>query len=218
MRGSSPLARGTLGCDAGHAAAVGLIPARAGNTWLVRVTLRTFSAHPRSRGEHAPPRDWGAGCGAHPRSRGEHSPVATSTFSGVGSSPLARGTQQKTHPGRGGSGLIPARAGNTGAHLPARGGDLAHPRSRGEHRPRGIPPPIPHGSSPLARGTRGCDLAVEVSAGLIPARAGNTAENSTAKPGNGAHPRSRGEHAQRNGLDSSAEGSSPLARGTRCRT
>ena len=56
--------------------ACGLIPARAGNT--VDLWASCLSG------------------GAHPRSRGEHSPVVTSTVSGVGSSPLARGTHLLT--------------------------------------------------------------------------------------------------------------------------
>ena len=70
-----------------------LIPARAGNTAVVNVSLWPLAAHPRSRGEHL-----GLGCGV-----------------GVclGSSPLARGTQGQTGEGNPGTRLIPARAGNT---------------------------------------------------------------------------------------------------------
>ena len=132
--GSSPLARGTLSVGGARAGGSGLIPARAGNTPSV-------TQSPPARG-------------AHPRSRGEHSPVATSTVSGVGSSPLARGTPvviSKTLPT---CGLIPARAGNTARWLAGRGIFRAHPRSRGEHVQLNTPPPR--------------------SKGLIPARAGNT--------------------------------------------
>ena len=71
--GSSPLARGTLPADAGCLQALGLIPARAGNTSIFRLSVRGGWAHPRSRGEHPP---------GHCR----HEPVR-------GSSPLARGTR-----------------------------------------------------------------------------------------------------------------------------
>ena len=70
------------------------------------------------------------------------------------------------------------------------------------------------GSSPLARGTLPDHSRCAHGVGLIPARAGNTAENSTAKPGNGAHPRSRGEHREGVWHDADGWGSSPLARGT----
>ena len=70
----------------------------------------------------------------------------------------------------------------------------AHPRSRGEHITwLGGQPPA-GGSSPLARGTRAAVQSYMENIRLIPARAGNTAEQ---RPWNGAptaHPRSRGEH------------------------
>ena len=50
--GSSPLARGTLPSARRDAAAIGLIPARAGNTHLKRALVCNRRAHPRSRGEH----------------------------------------------------------------------------------------------------------------------------------------------------------------------
>ena len=91
--GSSPLARGTRVLNAYVAGSVGLIPARAGNTY--------------GTGECrlAP--------GAHPRSRGEHNLCVCCATSGVGSSPLARGTLCGLLRRIGGLGLIPARAGNT---------------------------------------------------------------------------------------------------------
>ena len=132
-RGSSPLARGTSSSRRLYQVSVGLIPARAGNTFVVvSVSLAR---------------------GAHPRSRGEHFRGGISEFSPGGSSPLARGTQGDDWSGRVGLGLIPARAGNTGLDrqpkLPAR----AHPRSRGEHGTARRYPFHSWGSSPLARGT-----------------------------------------------------------------
>ena len=112
--GSSPLARGTPGPGATWQLLQGLIPARAGNTVCAFFRRRD--------------------CRAHPRSRGEHLQILDIASRMMGSSPLARGTQQKTHPGRGGSGLIPARAGNTGLIPGGQPGGGAHPRSRGEHR------------------------------------------------------------------------------------
>ena len=50
--GSSPLARGTLGCCSSCDGVYGLIPARAGNTSLTNHTRTCRRAHPRSRGEH----------------------------------------------------------------------------------------------------------------------------------------------------------------------
>ena len=156
----------------------------------------------------------------------------------MGSSPLARGTRNPYRRRSAAPGLIPARAGNTRAarvtwrftraHPRSRGehggvyprGPLhrAHPRSRGEHPVRRDMLGVPSGSSPLARGTRfGCD-AGHAAAGLIPARAGNTAITTAAGPGTGAHPRSRGEHWAPESATVEAPGSSPLARGTRTST
>ena len=152
--GSSPLARGTHVARLVHPAARGLIPARAGNTFLIR----------RRRN----------GIGAHPRSRGEHRLATDSNGQYLGSSPLARGTRRLRGSAGHDRGLIPARAGNTrnsGTHsVNAR----AHPRSRGEH--SGVFPLICRiqGSSPLARGTPYRDKIATNLNGLIPARAGNT--------------------------------------------
>ena len=52
VSGSSPLARGTPGADELITPLNGLIPARAGNTWLLARVLAACRAHPRSRGEH----------------------------------------------------------------------------------------------------------------------------------------------------------------------
>ena len=52
--------------------------------------------------------------------------------------------------------------------------------------------------------------------GLIPARAGNTSGGFGVDCGDGAHPRSRGEHCQFSGILRREAGSSPLARGTHC--
>ena len=111
--GSSPLARGTPLIPAHQAAAVGLIPARAGNTIFSRFSTVPAWAHPRSRGEHGRSHP-------HPQTR-------------KGSSPLARGTRFCGRLPRTGWGLIPARAGNTPVLSPCTHSQRAHPRSRGEH-------------------------------------------------------------------------------------
>ena len=91
--GSSPLARGTLDRSNDHIAALGLIPARAGNTRALFGDVRPLRAHPRSRGEHAV--------------------LAGHCVFLPGSSPLARGTLPQRVEGLNAQGLIPARAGNT---------------------------------------------------------------------------------------------------------
>ena len=197
MLGSSPLARGTPTRAVLISSRAGLIPARAGNT------------RPVHRYRH--------GNRAHPRSRGEHMLVDRINEAGEGSSPLARGTHHVIAFLKPGQGLIPARAGNTVARPVVRKSMRAHPRSRGEHSGSVLKLNGHSGSSPLARGTLGLLEFVEKLLGLIPARAGNTAEASASPSSSGAHPRSRGEHSFRFGSSVSSSGSSPLARGTRVR-
>ena len=154
MNGSSPLARGTLlEADTGDVPSR-LIPARAGNTSPVSVTLFLSPAHPRSRGEHV-----------------IQSLSASKTG---GSSPLARGTRDGETQVRRATRLIPARAGNT-LH-PVVGVLMleAHPRSRGEHNPGSSSVGLGCGSSPLARGTPRSRPTRCYAIRLIPARAGNT--------------------------------------------
>ena len=93
LKGSSPLARGTLGHALDSRYSVGLIPARAGNTTVFDVYSQNDRAHPRSRGEH-------------PR-------TGFAVAFRAGSSPLARGTPKTAFSCTQAGGLIPARAGNT---------------------------------------------------------------------------------------------------------
>ncbi len=113
QKGSSPLARGTRYISWAGPRRYGLIPARAGNT-----AARLVS--------------W-ADPGAHPRSRGEHQKYHSLLSDYMGSSPLARGTLSAFDLSDRASGLIPARAGNTGCPGADSLGWWAHPRSRGEH-------------------------------------------------------------------------------------
>ena len=71
----------------------------------------------------------------------------------------------------------------------------------------------PSGSSPLTRGKPyGTRLAVHRHR-LIPAHAGKTGRHAYSPPNTGAHPRSRGENAQRDFDRAQRDGSSPLTRG-----
>ena len=133
----------------------------------------------------------------------------------LGSSPLARGTQRLRSPDVSVVGLIPARAGNTMSGLSSKSAVRAHPRSRGEHTLRPSVCVRCRGSSPLARGTLNELRQAITFPGLIPARAGNTRAATSPMPTAWAHPRSRGEHAAKQGGVYGELGSSPLARGTR---
>ena len=70
------------------------------------------------------------------------------------------------------------------------------------------------GSSPLARGTPGNIRQAATATRLIPARAGNTDSSGLWMVTEAAHPRSRGEHMDKETLQAAEHGSSPLARGT----
>ena len=192
--GSSPLARGTHPQMIPTDWAFGLIPARAGNTLFFEPLAIWFRAHPRSRGEHV---------GAV---------VLNSML--MGSSPLARGTLVVLGVQPDPRGLIPARAGNTKCQPNFWATNRAHPRSRGEHDRRTTRQGEAEGSSPLARGTLKSPSRVNVSLGLIPARAGNTRPSSSPSQPSRAHPRSRGEHRKCQAATDATLGSSPLARGT----
>ena len=192
--GSSPLARGTPTDNKPPPPQLRLIPARAGNTTSHKREDGSFTAHPRSRGEHE----------CEPR------PIAAL----CGSSPLARGTRQAHLEVKRLFRLIPARAGNTHCLRHICPQCAAHPRSRGEHETWGLVFTYSRGSSPLARGTRGRVGCEAYAHRLIPARAGNTW---AVRPRAGvlaAHPRSRGEHQHFQRRVDDARGSSPLARGT----
>ena len=173
-RGSSPLARGLPVSVPSSGDGARIIPARAGFT----------SRHHRS----------GASPPDHPRSRGVYEAGQARSRRPLGSSPLARGLRRACRHSRRGGGIIPARAGFTGALPQARGRIRDHPRSRGVyvaagsmiasalgssplarglHRPGGRGRPA-RGSSPLARGLPALAGQPSAARGIIPARAGFT--------------------------------------------
>ena len=233
--GSSPLARGTPGPPGVGRRADRFIPARAGNTRGGTGSRPGWTVHPRSRGEHGTVRlQSGRIAGSSPLARGTRYPPrrgiprrrfiparAGNTSRAVprvaaasGSSPLARGTPGvrtlKVLIVR----FIPARAGNTspawrGSSIPP-----VHPRSRGEHHVSPHPTPESNGSSPLARGTPSPGPTPRTARRFIPARAGNTPARELWPAMPTVHPRSRREHRFSTVFAVSANGSSPLARGT----
>ena len=192
-RGSSPLTRGkrVAGRLARHLA--GLIPAHAGKTRSGRDRRRAPGAHPRSRGENAPP-----------------FPPASSA---LGSSPLTRGKHQYRVWRTASRGLIPAHAGKTTSGGSGRASRRAHPRSRGENVWEVGPVPDGEGSSPLTRGKRRRWWAGRGLRGLIPAHAGKTWLSCEPSLHVRAHPRSRGENSSALAFRGEIVGSSPLTRG-----
>ena len=171
----------------------GLIPAHAGKTAARADRAKRRGAHPRSRGEN-------------PRERWQE------PYPG-GSSPLTRGKRHWSAPQRRWRGLIPAHAGKTGHEGSFRGGEGAHPRSRGENRRRLLSRRIGWGSSPLTRGKRRSAFWSASKSGLIPAHAGKTRHPRERPADHGAHPRSRGENNSVAARVLDPHGSSPLTRG-----
>ena len=158
--GSSPRARGTPQPNSCRLMLRGIIPACAGNTWLMSTIFSVIRDHPRVRGEHC---DRCAALG-----------------SGLGSSPRARGTLVgPVHPVEP-SGIIPACAGNTIYTELSTTDFRDHPRVRGEHN-AGYCRHIQPGSSPRARGTPIESVSLAAERGIIPACAGNTLKNPSSK-------------------------------------
>ena len=234
VQGSSPLARGLLPQGGRHHVARGIIPARAGFTDDAIPSSFEGWDHPRSRGVYMmrPTRSV-IGVGSSPLARGllrrrrdDALPAriipARAGFTGEdsprllsesGSSPLARGLHGLRLVLGGRAGIIPARAGFTGWRPRARPGRRDHPRSRGVYVDRITGDAVRAGSSPLARGLRGPPAQPRAPPGIIPARAGFTAQLGAPKWISKDHPRSRGVYRVRGCACAREWGSSPLARG-----
>ena len=177
VTGSSPLTRGKLISLTPTVGRRGLIPAHAGKTVSVRITMSPFPAHPRSRGEN----------------RTRHGPKPYRP----GSSPLTRGKPRQDVPGRADRGLIPAHAGKTAHSTHSTCAAWAHPRSRGENSEKTAGGAGNRGSSPLTRGKQRPQLRRRLRQRLIPAHAGKTSAPPGLTSSRPAHPRSRGENRSR---------------------
>ena len=191
--GSSPLTRGKLSLATRFQLDHRLIPAHAGKTRSRACLGRSGWAHPRSRGENAPPRTY--------RCRVP------------GSSPLTRGKPGHLVRWSGRDGLIPAHAGKTNVLVAPSSSQEAHPRSRGENRDVEKTFITGTGSSPLTRGKLARWKRAPRLQGLIPAHAGKTPPESPPSRSRRAHPRSRGENSIEETTGGLAAGSSPLTRG-----
>ena len=172
--GSSPLTRGKLLPFRSIGLLVGLIPAHAGKTVVLKVVHAAL---------------W-----AHPRSRGENGIAAVRPAVRPGSSPLTRGKRGVDCCDDARIGLIPAHAGKTSRRRcrPWRAG--AHPRSRGENIKSAVGSVIDWGSSPLTRGKPPARSRKPSKTRLIPAHAGKTVSLTALTASRTAHPRSRGEN------------------------
>ena len=193
--GSSPLTRGKLILPGDAEAELGLIPAHAGKTVVLRQLSGVSAAHPRSRGENAS--------------------LALRGNAYWGSSPLTRGKPRHHRQNAHQRGLIPAHAGKTADITCIIASTTAHPRSRGENRRRPDKVPPAKGSSPLTRGKLNATPVYGDARGLIPAHAGKTPRAQTQTVPCRAHPRSRGENGPSRRQSCRRQGSSPLTRGKR---
>ena len=110
----------------------------------------------------------------YPRLRGEYAGRPLMSANTSGSPPLARGILKTMHRTATGTGITPARGGNTDLRFQKNRRKRDHPRSRGEYRLLYNLPSGFQGSPPLARGIR-CQLAIGLRRiGITHARAGNT--------------------------------------------
>ena len=134
-----------------------------------------------------------------------------------GSSPLARGLRRTRRHPTGRPGIIPARAGFTWPLHPTPLRLEDHPRSRGVYAGSGRSTRTKAGSSPLARGLPRRPRRACLQSGIIPARAGFTRFRTCAVRRPPDHPRSRGVYPAIAPQSPICAGSSPLARGLRCR-
>ena len=234
MAGSSPLARGLLGCGAAGRGRARIIPARAGFTRPASPQPRRDWDHPRSRGVY---RHWRAASTRrtriiparagftgmaptrlfpdrdHPRSRGVYGDLVDRLRAAGGSSPLARGLLDRRWHDEALRRIIPARAGFTRQPKMRRRTHSDHPRSRGVYDDDFKTAGDLLGSSPLARGLPARSPRARGAIGIIPARAGFTPKRGTENEQDQDHPRSRGVYATASASLSGAVGSSPLARG-----
>ena len=175
--GSSPLARGLQRFPAGNVTFCGIIPARAGFTFLTPFPARPVKDHPRSRGVYLP--------------------VSRSSPRPAGSSPLARGLRRQGGSVITGLRIIPARAGFTPHWSPATRWQWDHPRSRGVYNLAWDEMMDGWGSSPLARGLLTGNADRPRHPGIIPARAGFTTSSTLSATRPRDHPRSRGVYTWR---------------------
>ena len=132
----------------------GIIPAYAGNTWLVIPWVKCVKDHPRVCGEHTPP--------------------ASRFAAAPGSSPRMRGTPHPQRSAPCGRGIIPAYAGNTRRSCSMWSHCWDHPRVCGEHRELENTVSVNRGSSPRMRGTLVGGGVGRAVCRIIPAYAGNT--------------------------------------------
>ena len=207
--------RGTRAVRHSQRAAVGIIPAYAGNTRLSsKNNAQPYGSSPRMRGTLVAVLFSFVQLGIIPAYAGNTETDATTATSTadhprVCGEHLAYFKVERRY-----YGIIPAYAGNTAQGKLSHADVWDHPRVCGEHMPKASGVNVASGSSPRVRGTLLRVRAERQSTGIIPAYAGNTPPC----PGRAAihwdHPRVCGEHTLSNRISSGLRGSSPRMRGT----
>ena len=151
----------------------------------------------------------------HPRMRGVYLIGLGADMSAMGSSPHARGLLVAGGQVVGRTGIIPACAGFTCPHGPARGSRPDHPRMRGVYRRCARRPSHHPGSSPHARGLLQSGFEGVKARRIIPACAGFTSVMWWPRTAAQDHPRMRGVYTMLITPLRDRIGSSPHARGLR---
>ena len=192
-RGSSPRVRGAGHGTGDDKTESGIIPACAGS---------------RLRGFRRISRRWD-----HPRVCGEQLRPKSNILTTAGSSPRVRGAVAYETGAVGIFGIIPACAGSSRRRHPERGNEWDHPRVCGEQLFLFACAFALWGSSPRVRGADLDDLVLVMGAGIIPARAGSSAQYICRACREGDHPRACGEQSPAMRTVETMAGSSPRVRG-----
>ena len=132
LRGSPPLARGTVRSYAGQNAPRGITPACAGNSLQNKPPACAGGITPACAGNRHTEDKAYHGIGDHPRLRGEQRVDMPSVFSSWGSPPLARGTGYYHCLRHTQARITPACAGNSRYNHAVAASRRDHPRLRGE--------------------------------------------------------------------------------------
>ena len=192
--GSSPRVRGTDRDNPAGPERNRFIPARAGNSTSSGCAPTSTAVHPRACGEQAE--------------------KVTDIFCQIGSSPRVRGTDRDAPGTRVRDRFIPARAGNRRARRVWTRALPVHPRACGEQAATEFFGQAKSGSSPRVRGTVRGDPLSRSLVRFIPARAGNSTNESSISVCQSVHPRACGEQALSLTIRQAVRGSSPRVRGT----
>ena len=170
--GPSPRVRGSLSVRRVHHEGMGSIPARAGEPWASPVRDDLRGSIPARAGEPSPSSSQSMTAWVHPRACGGARPRRRVVVAEPGPSPRVRGSQRLHLRTRPRQRSIPARAGEPPTAGCGAACKAVHPRACGGARTGTARTASMTGPSPRVRGSRAPRRHRYVSAGSIPARAG----------------------------------------------